>query len=214
MSVQARQEKIKNYKVLSLHKLTPPATRAILDAGEVHLDGIICPGHVSAIIGSKPYESAVRDYGVACVVTGFETLDILQGIQMLTHQLKDRHYSVEIAYKRAVRPEGNLTALRMMAEVFEITSVSWRGFGTIANSGLKLRPEFHNFDAEATFDLPSIVSHEPRGCLCGAVLRGVRLPGDCKLFGSECTPEQPVGPCMVSSEGACSAYYLYGEPGE
>jgi hydrogenase expression/formation protein HypD len=208
--VQARQQGLNNYLVLSLHKLTPPATRAILDAGEVRLDGIICPGHVSAIIGSRPYEPVVQRYGVACVVTGFEPLDILQGVAYLTRQISEAQPRVEIAYRRAVRPEGNLTALALMDQVFEVAPAIWRGFGEIPASGLKLKPLFGEWDAERQFSLPQADSTEPAGCLCGAVLRGVALPAECGFFGHACSPEHPVGPCMVSSEGACSAYYLYG----
>jgi hydrogenase expression/formation protein HypD len=135
--IQAQKDNLRNYFVLSLHKLTPPATKAILDAGEIHLDGIICPGHVSAVIGSNPYYPIVRDYGIACVVTGFEPLDILEGLEMLTRQIKKQEPKVEIAYKRAVCPEGNRVALKIMADVFDITTVDWRGFGPIPDSGLK-----------------------------------------------------------------------------
>jgi hydrogenase expression/formation protein HypD len=209
--LQAQEEDLKNYRVFSLHKLTPPATRAILEAGEIRLDGIICPGHVSAIIGSRPYQYVVDKYRVACVVTGFEPLDILLGVERLVLQIKRGKPEVEIAYRRAVRPEGNLAALKIMERIFEISAVSWRGFGKIAASGLKLKPEWRAFDAEAEFHLPEVESGEPAGCLCGSVLRGVALPSDCALFKRLCTPEHPVGPCMVSSEGACAAYYLYGE---
>ena len=208
--VQARRDGLSNYFVFSLHKLTPPATRAILDAGEVRLDGIICPGHVSAIIGSGPYTAVVEKYGVACAVTGFEPVDILEGIRLLARQIHDRQPRVEIAYSRAVRPEGNPHALSLMAEVFDVSAAAWRGFGRIDASGLSLKPAWRDFDAEAKFGIPDFASKEPQGCLCGAVLRGVALPADCSLFGLGCVPEHPVGPCMVSSEGACSAYHLYG----
>jgi hydrogenase expression/formation protein HypD len=208
--IQARNEGLTNYCVFSLHKLTPPATQAILDEGEVRLDGIICPGHVSAIIGSRPYEAVVAKYGVACVVTGFEPLDILQGVEMLVRQINQNQPRVEIAYSRAVKPEGNPRAQALMAEVFDISWAQWRGFEAIPDSGLSLKAAWCNFDAEIKFPAPDFDSQEPKGCLCGAVLRGVALPGDCSLFGRVCAPEHPVGPCMVSSEGACSAYYLYG----
>ncbi len=208
--VQARKEGMTNYFVFSLHKLTPPATRAILDAGEVRLDGIICPGHVSAIIGSRPYAAVVERYSVACTVTGFEPLDILEGINLLVRQIHDDRPRVEIAYSRAVRPEGNPRALSLMAEVFDVSAAAWRGFGRIEASGLTLKAEWRAFDAGAKFGIPDFASPEPQGCLCGAVLRGVALPPDCSLFGRACAPEHPVGPCMVSSEGACSAYHLYG----
>lgn len=208
--LQAREEQLTNYEVFSLHKLTPPVMRAILASGEIHLDGIICPGHVSAIIGSRPYEFIPPDHGIACVITGFEPLDILLGVDMLVRQIEARQPRVEIAYRRAVRPEGNTRALALMAEVFETASADWRGMGIIPGSGLKMRAEFAEFDAEKTFELPVMETREPAGCICAGILRGLKTPPDCSLFGSACTPEHPVGPCMVSAEGACSAYNLYG----
>jgi hydrogenase expression/formation protein HypD len=209
--LQAREEGLKNYLVFSVHKLTPPVIQAILKEGETHLQGIICPGHVSAIIGSRPYESIPRDYGIACAITGFEPLDILLGVDRLVRQIETHEPRVEIAYRRAVRPEGNPRALELMARVFEVTSADWRGMGLIPGSGLKIKADFSQFDAEKVFDLPVMEAREPAGCICAGILRGLKTPPDCALFGSACTPEHPVGPCMVSAEGACSAYYLYGE---
>jgi hydrogenase expression/formation protein HypD len=207
---QAEQESIRNYYVLSLHKLCPPVIRVLLDSGEVKLDGLICPGHVSAIIGSRPWEFIARDYHIPCVVSGFEPLDILQSVDMLVAQIENGDARVEIAYRRGVHSEGNQTALALMNQVFEVCPAWWRGIGVVPNSGLKLRPEFERFDAELAFDFDSGPAIEHKGCLCGEILRGVKTPKDCKLFATVCTPERPVGPCMVSSEGSCAAYYLYG----
>ena len=208
--LQAEEKRLRNYYVLSLHKLCPPVIRAVLDSGEVKLHGLICPGHVSAIIGSHPWEFIAQDYGIPCVVSGFEPLDILQCVDMLVAQIENGESKVEIAYRRGVRPEGNQQALRLMEQVFEPCPAEWRGIGEIPNSGLKLRKEYQYFDAELSFDIDPGLSYEPVGCICGEILRGVKAPLDCRLFGNACTPQYPVGPCMVSSEGACSAYYLYG----
>ncbi|MBL7124977.1 MAG: hydrogenase formation protein HypD [Dehalococcoidales bacterium] len=208
--LQAGEKGIRNYYVLSLHKLCPPVLRAILDSGEVKLHGLICPGHVSTIIGSHPWEFIARDYGIPCVVSGFEPLDILQCVDMLVAQVENNESRVEIAYRRGVRPEGNQQALKLMERVFEPCSAEWRGIGEVPDSGLRLRKEYQHFDAELAFDIEPGPTYEPVGCICGDILRGVKTPADCQLFGKACTPEHPVGPCMVSSEGSCSAYYLYG----
>jgi len=208
--LQAEENGIKNYYVLSLHKLCPPVVRAILDSGEVKLHGLICPGHVSAIIGSHPWEFIAQDYGIPCVVSGFEPLDILQCVNMLVAQIENSESKVEIAYRRGVRPEGNQQAIKLMEEVFETCPAEWRGIGEVPDSGLKVRKEYQPFDAEVAFDIDPGSPYEPEGCICGDILRGVKTPLDCRLFGKVCTPESPVGPCMVSSEGSCSAYYLYG----
>ncbi len=208
--LQARAEGISNYYVLSQHKLCPPVIRALLDSGEVKLGGLICPGHVSAIIGSRSWEFIARDYHIPCVVSGFEPIDILQCISMLVGQVEKGESRVEIAYRRGVRPEGNQRALELMEQVFEPCPAQWRGMGEVPDSGLKLRGEFKQFDAEVAFDIEPGPVDEPKGCICGHILRGVKTPADCRLFGNACTPQYPVGPCMVSSEGSCSAYYLYG----
>jgi len=208
--LQAEEGRIRNYYVLSLHKLCPPVIQAILDSGEVKLHGLICPGHVSAIIGSHPWEFIARDYGIPCVVSGFEPLDVLQCVDMLVAQIENGESKVEIAYRRGVRPEGNREALRLMGRVFEPCPAWWRGMGEVPDSGLKLRKEYQRFDAELAFDIDPGTAYEPKGCICGDILRGVKTPLDCRLFGKACTPEYPVGPCMVSSEGSCSAHYLYG----
>ena len=209
--LQAEEQNIRNYYVLSQHKLCPPVIRAILKAGEVKLNGLICPGHVSAITGSQAWEFIAEEFGIPCVVSGFEPLDILQCVAMLTAQVENKESKVEIAYRRSVTREGNIHAQEMMNKVFEPCPANWRGIGAIPGSGLKLRKQYENHDAERNFDIKVAPSAEPKGCLCGEVLRGVKTPLDCSLFRKVCTPESPVGPCMVSSEGSCSAYYLYGE---
>jgi hydrogenase expression/formation protein HypD len=208
--LRAREKGLKNYYVLSLHKLCPPAIRAILDSGEVRLDGLICPGHVSTVIGARPWESVAHDYHIPGVISGFEPLDVLQAVSMLVAQVEGGEAGVEIAYRRGVRSEGNPEALRVMAQVFETAPARWRGLGEIAESGLRLRGEYQEFDAERAFDIVTEPAREPEGCICGEILRGVKMPLDCCLFAKACTPEHPVGPCMVSSEGSCAAHYLYG----
>ncbi len=209
--LQAEERGIKNYYILSMHKLCPPVIRALLDSGEIRLHGLICPGHVSAIIGSHPWEFITRDYGIPCVVSGFEPIDILQCIDMLVTQVENGESKVEIAYRRGVRPEGNQQALKLIEQVFEPCPAEWRGIGEVPGSGLRLRKEYQSFDAELAFEIDPGPAYESVGCICGDILRGVKTPADCKLFGKACTPEYPVGPCMVSSEGSCSAYYLSGE---
>ncbi|MFC1961435.1 hydrogenase formation protein HypD [Chloroflexota bacterium] len=208
--LEAEQAKLKNYYVLSLHKLCPPVMKVLLDSGEVKLDGIVCPGHVSTIIGAAPYDFIPRDYGIACVVSGFEPLDILLCVEMLVTQLENGAPRVEIAYRRGVTPEGNRYAIEIMERVFEPGTAIWRGIGTIPGSGLKLKPEYRRFDAELAFSIKPKPPREPKGCLCGEILRGVKTPLDCSLFRSACRPERPVGPCMVSTEGSCAIYYQYG----
>ena len=208
--LEAKNRKIKNYYVLSLHKLCPPVIKALLDSGDIKLDGIILPGHVSAIIGSYPYEFISRNYGIGGVVAGFEPLDILLAGEMLIAQIENKKPTIEIAYRRGVKPEGNKKALEIMETVFEITEANWRGLGRLPASGLTLKKEYQDFNVETFFALESISTKEHEGCVCGEILRGVKTPLDCKLFSKHCTPEQPVGPCMVSSEGSCAAYYLYG----
>ncbi len=208
--IHAQEKGITNYYVLSLHKLCPPAIHAILNSGEVKLDGLICPGHVSTFIGAHPWGLVAHDYHIPCVISGFEPLDILQSISMLVTQIENDEAKVEIAYRRGVRPEGNPAALSLMERVFEPSPAKWRGLGEIPDSGLKLRAEYQPFDAELAFEVTPEPTSEPEGCLCGEILRGVSTPEDCTLFAKACTPEHPVGPCMVSSEGSCSAHYLFG----
>jgi len=208
--LQAEERELKNYYIFSMHKLCPPVIRSLLDSGEVKLHGLMCPGHVSVIIGSHPWGFIARDYGIPCVVSGFEPLDILQCVAMLVEQVENGEAEVEIAYRRGVRPEGNQEALKLIEQVFEPCPAEWRGIGKIPDSGLKLKKEYQSFDAELVFDIDPGPTYEPAGCICGDILRGVKTPTDCNLFAKACTPENPVGPCMVSSEGSCSAHYLYG----
>jgi hydrogenase expression/formation protein HypD len=207
--LQAEKEGITNYYVLSLHKLCPPVIKAIMDSGEVKLSGLICPGHVSAVVGSQAWDFIARDYGIPCVVSGFEPLDILQSVHMLVSQVEKGESKVEIAYRRGVSAEGNRRALEIMYQVFEPGAAAWRGMGSVAGSGLKLRKTYQRFDAESAFEFNPGPTVEPKGCICGEVLRAVKTPRDCGLFRTVCTPANPVGPCMVSSEGSCAAYYLY-----
>jgi hydrogenase expression/formation protein HypD len=209
--LQAKQEGLKNYYILSMHKICPPVIRALLDSGEVNLQGLICPGHVSAVTGAKAWDFIPRDYGISCVVAGFEPLDILQCIDMLSEQAAKGEAKLEIAYRRSVTYEGNLTAQKIMEQVFEPSLTSWRGMGDVPDSGLKLKPEFAAYDAELKFDFDPGPTRIQKGCICGEVLRGVKTPSQCRLFRKICTPLNPVGPCMVSSEGSCSAHYHYGE---
>jgi hydrogenase expression/formation protein HypD len=210
--IEAKKRNLKNYSVLSVHKLVPPAMKALLDLGEIKLDGFICPGHVSMVIGTKPYEFIARDYKIPCVITGFEPLDVLESVLILTEMAEAGEARVKNAYKRIVSEEGNPEALAIMDKVFQPGDGDWRGIGVIPGSGQDIREEFADFDARRKFaevDVPPVKEH--KGCQCGLVLRGVIYPYECKLFGKACVPENPVGPCMVSSEGSCAAYYRYDE---
>jgi hydrogenase expression/formation protein HypD len=207
--LQAEKEGIGNYSVLSLHKTAPPIMKAILDLGEVNLSGIICPGHVSAVIGTRPYDFIARDYGIACAVSGFEPVDILLCVARLVDQVESGAPRVENAYPRGVREEGNPAALKLMDTVFEPGDAAWRGIGTVPGSGLVFREAYARFDAEQRFEIDPGPTVEPKGCLCGTILRGVSTPLECRLFRTVCTPQSPVGPCMVSAEGTCATYYEY-----
>jgi hydrogenase expression/formation protein HypD len=210
----AKQKNIKNFYVLCLLKLCPPVIKAVLDLGEVQLNGIIGPGHVSAITGTAPYEFIPRDYGIGFVISGFESLDILQTVSMLVEQIEKNEPAVDIAYTRGVKPEGNPRALQLMESVFTVEGADWRGIGIIPNSGLKLAPQFTAFDAMSAFEVKVEPVRETKGCICGEIIRGIATPLKCPLFRKVCTPENPIGPCMVSSEGSCSAYYMYGDDNE
>lgn len=207
----AEKENLKNYFVLCSHKLIPPALKALVDTENLKIDGFILPGHVSTIIGSSPYEFIADEYKIPAVIAGFEPLDILQAIYFLVKMIEEEKPQIRIQYKRAVKKEGNFKARKIMEEVFETSESIWRGIGKIPESGLKLREKYRKFDIENFFNLkPDFTSEEAKGCRCGEILKGIKTPPECGLFGKKCTPEHPVGPCMVSSEGTCSAYYKYG----
>jgi hydrogenase expression/formation protein HypD len=207
---EAERKGIQNFYIYSVHKLVPPALEVLVNTEELKLDGFILPGHVSTIIGSKVYEFIPSKYKKACVITGFDADDILQAIFMLLKQINENEPKVEIQYKDAVKPEGNPKAVEFINRYFEPCDSNWRGIGIIPKSGLKLKKEYSHRDAEFVFTIPQIQSKEPKGCQCGLVLRGVKIPPECPLFAKICTPENPVGACMVSSEGSCAAYYKYG----
>lgn len=206
--LRARSLGVRNFTVFSNHVLILPAIRAILESPDMRLDGFIGPGHVSTVIGARPYEFIPRQYGKPVVISGFEPLDLLQSILMLLRQLREGRAEVENQYSRVVPWDGNRAALQAMAEVFEVRPFfEWRGLGFISQSALKLRPDFAEWDAEARFGVEGVRVTDPKAAQCGEVLKGVLKPHQCKLFGKECTPEHPVGALMVSSEGACAAYY-------
>jgi hydrogenase expression/formation protein HypD len=207
--IEARQRNLKNFSVLSAHKLVPPALTALMEADNVKIDGFICPGHVSVIIGSGAYLPVVEKYHIPCVVSGFEPADILQAVYMLVKQLEAGDAKLENEYRRAVTFEGNEKARQIMYQVFEPADAPWRGIGPIPESGLKIRKEFDSFNAEKKFDLSVPDSKEPKGCACGEILLGLKTPPECPLYKKVCTPGDPVGPCMVSTEGTCAAYYKY-----
>ena len=204
--LEAQARGLPNLSVLSLHKTMPLPLKALLDLGETAIAGFILPGHVSVVTGTGCYAFLVRDYGVSGVVTGFEAADVLEGLLMLA---REKEPGIHIQYGRAVRPEGNAVARQLMERVLEPCDADWRGLGVIPGSGLRIREEFADFDAERRFAIATDEPLEPKGCRCGEVLRGVTDPAECALFGRRCTPEDPVGACMVSSEGACAARYRY-----
>ena len=213
----AQRAELRNFSVLCCHVLTPPAIMHILESPEVRqygtvpLDGFVGPAHVSIVIGSEPYESFAKTYRKPVVIAGFEPLDVMQAILMLVRQVNDGRAEVENEFIRAVSRTGNLKAQALMAEIFELrSSFEWRGLGEVPVSALKIRPSYAQFDAESRFDLSYQPVADNKACECGAILRGVKKPTDCLIFGTVCTPENPVGACMVSSEGACAAHYSYG----
>jgi hydrogenase expression/formation protein HypD len=208
--VRAKAEGLGNFSVFCNHVTIIPAIRAILDSPDMRLDGFVGPGHVSTVIGCRPYNWIAKDAGKPVVVSGFEPLDILQSLVMLLLQLKNGESRVENQYKRVVPWEGNSAALRAMAEVFELRPYfEWRGLGFISQSALKIRSNYARWDSEQRFAVPGVRVTDPRAAQCGEVLKGVLKPSQCKLFARECTPEQPIGALMVSSEGSCAAYYNY-----
>ncbi len=207
--VQARRLALENFSVLVSHVLVPPAIRAVLSSPANRVDGFLAAGHVCTITGIDEYRPLAEEFRVPIVVTGFEPLDILQGILMCLRQLEQGRHDVENQYARSVRSQGNLPATRQMAEVFRTVSRKWRGIGVIPDSGLALRPPYIEYDAEARFGLEGIEADEPAECIAGEVLQGQKKPHDCPAFGQRCTPDRPLGAPMVSAEGACAAYYRY-----
>ena len=210
--LNAAQAALGNFSILCNHVLTPAAMHAILDAPQgVAIDGFVGPAHVSTVIGSAPYEPFAVDYGKPVVIAGFEPLDLLRAIQMLVRQVNEGRAAVENEFTRAVTRAGNARAQALVDRVFERrASFEWRGLGTIPASALQLRPEFAHFDAERRFPVPYEPVPDNKACACGEILRGEKRPEDCRIFGTACTPENPIGSCMVSSEGACAAHYTYG----
>jgi hydrogenase expression/formation protein HypD len=214
---QAQAEGLGNFSVFCNHVLTPAAIQNILESpevremGSVSIDGFFGPSHVSSIIGSRPYEFFAEEFQKPVVIAGFEPLDVMQSALMLIRQLNEGRYDVENEYTRVVTREGNVKAQTLVAEVFELRRVfEWRGLGLVPYSALRLKEAYAALDAEKRFDTPAIAASDVKGCECPSILRGVKRPVDCKLFGTVCTPENPMGSCMVSSEGACAAYWSYG----
>lgn len=206
---RAKAMGLRNFSVYGAHKNMPGALEAIVNDPALKLDALILPGHVSTIIGAEPYRFLAEKYGIPGVITGFEPVDVLQGIAMIMRQLHEGRSEIEIAYARGVMPEGNPVALAAIDEVFETCTAAWRGLGDIPGSGYRIRDEFAEFDAMRRFEPDVEPTVEHKGCRCGDVLRGVMAPNECPLFRTVCSPENPVGPCMVSSEGSCAAYYRY-----
>lgn len=209
--LQAAAENIRNFSLFSNHVLVIPALEALLANPDLQLDGFVGPGHVSMVIGTDPYEFIPERYHKPIVISGFEPLDIFQSIWMLLKQIEENRCEVENQYNRLVEKGGNQNAIQAMNQVFTVREkFEWRGLGEIPNSGLKIRPEYAQFDAEAKFIIPNLKVPDHKACQCGEILKGVLKPWECKVFGTACTPETPIGTCMVSSEGACAAYYKYG----
>ena len=209
--LQAKNEDIQNFSVFCNHVTIIPTIKAILDSPDLRLDGFIGPGHVSMVIGLRTYHFIARDYQKPVVISGFEPLDIIQSILMLLKQYQTGKVVVENQYKRVVRPEGNLKSLEVIAQTMELRPYfEWRGLGFITHSALKIRSDFVQWDAEERFEVPGLQVADPKACQCGEVLKGVIKPWECKVFGTACTPETPIGSCMVSPEGACAAYFNYG----
>jgi hydrogenase expression/formation protein HypD len=208
----AADDGIGNFSMFCCHKTIPAALRALLSAGEVKVSGLLLPGHVTTIIGARSYDFIPTEFGVPCAVTGFEPVDMMLGIESILRQIEERAPRVDNVYSRAVRSEPNAQAAELLSEVFVTADASWRGIGVIAGSGVEIAPEYAHVDAGKRFAdaIASVEPPAPTPCRCGEVLRGVMRPVDCPLFGTACTPSEPVGPCMVSSEGACAAAFKYG----
>jgi hydrogenase expression/formation protein HypD len=212
--LQAKREGLRNFSLLVSHVLVPPAMEVLLADPGNSVDGFLAAGHVCTVTGTREYGPIARRFGIPIVVTGFEPLDLLQGIYLCVRQLEEGRAEVENQYSRSVRPEGNAAAIAALEQVFDVRAQAWRGMGRIEASGLGLAPAYASFDALGRFgDIPAR-PERPGPCISGEILRGARKPGDCPAFGKGCTPEHPLGPTMVSSEGACAAYYRYREPPE
>lgn len=207
--LSAKMENLQNFSVFSAHKQVPPALFALMNMEKVCIDGFILPGHVSVIIGMKAYRPFFDKYQLPCVAAGFEPSDILSAIAMLTEQIENRNPKLDNAYERSVSEDGNPKAMNIMQKVFQTADAGWRGIGVIADSGLEIREEFAGFDAKKRFDIECPEIEEPKGCACGEILIGVKTPPECALYKKLCTPVHPIGPCMVSSEGTCAAYFRY-----
>ena len=209
--LQAEKEGIRNFSLFCNHITTVPTVKAILDSPDMRIDGFLAPGHVSMVIGARPFDFVARDYDRPIVITGFEPLDILQSIWMLLKQFAEGRSEVENQYARIVPPDGNRAALEAISKVFEIREFfEWRGLGSIDHSGVRIREAYADYDAERKFAVPNLKIADPKSCQCGEVIKGVIKPWECKIFGTACTPETPMGALMVSSEGACAAYFSYG----
>jgi hydrogenase expression/formation protein HypD len=206
---QAHREGLKNFSILVSHVLVPPAMKALLSSSKNRVQGYLAAGHVCTVMGWEEYEPIAAQYRVPIVVTGFEPVDILEGVLMVVQQLEKSEARVENQYTRVVRREGNRPAQDLIRRVFEISNRKWRGIGEIPASGLSLRPEFRAYDAEAIFEMGDIHVEEPAECISGLVLQGLKKPNECTAFGTKCTPQTPLGATMVSAEGACAAYYAY-----
>jgi len=211
--LQAKKDNVTNFSLFCNHITIIPTVKAILDSPDMQIDGFLGPGHVSMVIGVRPYDFIAEHYKRPLVVAGFEPLDVLHSIWMVLKQIAEGRSEIENQYARIVPEEGNDEALEAVAEVFELREFfEWRGLGSIDHSGVRMREAFKEFDAECKFTVPDIKIADPKSCQCGEVLKGVIKPFDCKVFGKACTPEKPLGALMVSSEGACAAYYQYGDP--
>jgi hydrogenase expression/formation protein HypD len=208
---RAKAESVQNFSVMCSHVTIVPPLRALLESPDLRLDGFIGPGHVATVVGARPFEFLPKQYGKPVAISGFEPLDLLQSVLMVVRQLSEGRAEVENQYARVVPWEGNLRALEIMAEVFALRPhFEWRGLGFISQSALRLSDDYADWDAELRFSVPGVRVADPKACQCGEVLKGVIKPWECKVFGTACTPERPIGTCMVSPEGACAAYYNYG----
>ncbi len=206
---RAYEKKLNNFFIFSTHKIVPPALEALLKDKDIKINGFLLPGHVCAITGTKPFSFIPDIYGIPCVISGFEASDILSAINSILYQMYKCDPKVEIEYKRVVNESGNPNAIKQIYDVFDTGDCNWRSIGTIPGSGLILKEKYSVFDIKRMFPAPEVKEKEPAGCLCGQVLKGIKKPYECRLFIKKCNPDTPVGPCMVSSEGSCAAYFKY-----